>query len=300
MSSFTPRRSAVRFLLACVVITSARAQTPPATSPTSPAAPSAASVPPPTVVPTDRFAVPEGFELTIWAQAPQLRNPTNMDVDAQGRIWVTEGVNYRRHAGRDKGGDRIMVLEDTDGDGRADSSHVFVQEPDLVSPLGIAVIDNQIIVSSAPDLIVYTDVNRNGRFDPAVDKREVLLSGFNGANHDHSLHSVTFGPDGRWYLNQGNSGAHFTDRSGRTFRVGSVYDPISSGATPLYSWKPEDFAGAQSDDGHVYVGGFTMRMRPDATDVEIIGFNYRNSYEQTVTSFGDIFQNDNDDPPACR
>jgi glucose/arabinose dehydrogenase len=121
----------------------------------------------PTLVPTDRFAVPEGFELTVWAQSPQLHNPTNMDVDAQGRIWVTEGVNYLRHAGRDKGGDRIMVLEDTDGDGRADSSHVFVQEPDLVSPLGIAVIDNQIIVSSAPDLVMYTDVNRNGHFDPA-------------------------------------------------------------------------------------------------------------------------------------
>lgn len=254
----------------------------------------------PTLVPADRFAVPEGFELKVWAQSPQLHNPTNMDVDAQGRIWVTEGVNYRRHAGRDKGGDRIMVLEDTDGDGRADSSHVFVQEPDLVSPLGIAVIDNQIIVSSAPDLIMYTDVDRNGRFDPVVDKREVLLSGFNGANHDHSLHSVTVGPDGLWYFNQGNSGALFTDRSGRTFRIGGVYDPITNGATPLYSWKPADLAGAKSDDGHVYTGGFTMRMRPDVTAVEIVGFNYRNSYEQTVTSFGDIFQNDNDDPPACR
>ena len=254
----------------------------------------------PLLVPADRFTVPAGFELTVWAQAPQLRNPTNMDVDAQGRIWVAEGVNYRRHADRDKAGDRIVVLEDTDGDGRADTSHVFVQEPDLIAPLGIAVIDNQIIVSCAPNLIVYTDVDRNGRYDPAIDKREVLLTGFNGANHDHSLHSVTFGPDGLWYFNQGNAGANFTDRSGRTFRVGSVYDPTTSGATALYSWKPEDFAGATSDDGHVYTGGFTVRMRPDATGAEIIGYNYRNSYEQTVTSFGDIFQNDNDDPPACR
>ena len=106
-------------------------------------------------VPADRFTVPAGFELTVWAQAPQLRNPTNMDVDAQGRIWVTEAVNYRAHAGRDKAGDRIVVLEDTDSDGVADSSHVFVQELGLVAPLGIAVIDNQIIVSCAPDLIVY-------------------------------------------------------------------------------------------------------------------------------------------------
>jgi len=272
-----------------------------ATLAAQPAAPAAPTPPPPTLVPTDHFTVPEGFELTVWAQAPQLRNPTNMDVDYKGRIWVTEGVNYRSHEKREKDGDRVVVLEDTDGDGRADSSHVFIQEPDLVAPLGIAVIDNQIIVSNAPDLIVYTDVDRNARFDPAIDKREVLLTGFNGRNHDHALHSVTFGPDGRWYFSQGNCSAHFTDRSGQTFRVGSSYEPSWGGMAPrMYSWKPIELAGAKSDDGHVYVGGFTVRMKPDGTKAEIIGYNYRNSYEQTITSFGDVFQNDNDDPPACR
>jgi putative membrane-bound dehydrogenase-like protein len=264
--------------------------------PAAPAAP-----PAPEVVPIDHFTVPEGFELTVWAQAPQLRNPTNMDVDYKGRIWVAEGVNYRLHDKRDKDGDRIMVLEDTDGDGKADKSTVFVQEPLLGAPLGIAVLDNRIVVSNAPDLIVYTDVDRNGRFDPAVDKREVLLTGFNGQNHDHALHSVTFGPDGRWYFSQGNASAHFTDRAGQTFRVGSAYNPTWNNQAPrLYSWTPPELAGAKSDDGHVYVGGFTVRMKPDATGTEIIGFGYRNSYEQTVTSFGDVFQNDNDDPPACR
>ncbi len=94
----------------------------------------------------------------------------------QGRIWVTEGVNYRRHATRDPKGDRVVILEDTDKDGRADKSAVFVQEPTLVAPLGMSVIDNQIIVSNAPDLIVYTDVDRDLGFDPAVDRREVLLT----------------------------------------------------------------------------------------------------------------------------
>ncbi|MDQ5979429.1 MAG: hypothetical protein QG602_2403 [Verrucomicrobiota bacterium] len=257
--------------------------------------------PPPSLVPATGFAVPEGFEITVWAQAPMLRNPTNMDVDYKGRIWVAEGVNYRSHDDRDKAGDRIVVLEDTDGDGAADSSHVFIQEPALGAPLGIALLDNKIIVSNAPDLIVYTDVDRNARWDAAIDKREVLLTGFNGRNHDHALHSVTFGPDGRWYFSQGNNSAHFTDRAGQTFRVGSSYEPSwGKAAPPIYSWKPTQLAGAKSDDGHVYVGGFTVRMKPDATGTEIIGFNYRNSYEQTVTSFGDVFQNDNDDPPASR
>ena len=66
------------------------------------------------------------------------------------------------------------------------------------------------------------------------------------------------------------------------------------------AFAPPSYAGARSDDGHVYVGGFSARMQPDGTGVEILGFNFRNSYEQTVTSFGDIFHNDNDDPPACR
>ncbi|MGH8020494.1 MAG: PVC-type heme-binding CxxCH protein, partial [Opitutaceae bacterium] len=232
----------------------------------------------PAIVPKTLLTVPDGLEVTIWAQAPQLRNPTNIDIDAAGRIWVAEGVNYRRHAGRDPAGDRIMVLEDTDGNGSADTSHIFVQEPTLIAPLGIAVIDNKVIVSNTPDMIVYTDVDRDLRFDPAIDKRDVLLTGFNGRNHDHSLHSVTFGPDGWWYFNHGNSGAFFTDRSGRTFRVGSTYDPTGSGATPLYSWTPIDISGAPSDDGHVYVGGFAARMRPDGTDVQVIGFNFRNSY----------------------
>lgn len=255
----------------------------------------------PTQVPLDLFNVPEGLEVTVWAHTPQLRNPTNMDIDRDGRIWVAEGVNYRRHAGRDPLGDRITVVEDTDGDGVADSSHTFVQEPILGAPLGIAVIHNQIVVSNSPHLIVYTDVDRNLRFDANIDKRDILLSGFDGINHDHSTHAVTVGPDGLWYFNQGNAGAFFTDRSGKTWRFGSAYDPVPSGrGTHIWGPRPPDYASAKSDDGHVYNGGVAMRMNPDGTNVEPIGHGFRNSYEQTVTSFGDVFQNDNDDPPASR
>ncbi|MEM1440794.1 MAG: PVC-type heme-binding CxxCH protein [Verrucomicrobiota bacterium] len=251
------------------------------------------------LVPEELFVVPEGLEVTVWASSPQFYNPTNMDIDKDGRIWVAEGVRYRRHYDRQPEGDRIVVLEDTGGDGIADSSHTFVQEPLLVAPLGVAVIDNQIVVSQPPHLLVYTDVDRDLKFDPEKDKREVLLTGFNGQNHDHSLHSVTVGPDGKWYFNQGNCGAKFTDKSGKTFSIFGSYRPKPIGPYE----NPHDaaaLAGSVSDDGHVYVGGFTVRMNPDGTDAEIIGHNYRNSYEQSITSFGDVFQNDNDDPPACR
>ena len=252
-------------------------------------------------IPPSMFALPDDLEVKLWAKTPDLRQPSNIDIDAQGRVWVAEAYNYRRHAGKDPAGDRIMVLEDTNGDGKADKSWAFVQEPVLLAPLGVAVIDNKIIVSCAPDLIVYTDVDRDGKFDPRIDKREVLLTGFDGRNHDHSVHSVTQGPDGKWYFNHGNAGAYFTDRSGRTFRDGSNYDPTrSGGGVTVFAARPPDYSGAKSDDGHVYIGGTALRMNPDGTQVEPIGFNFRNSYEQTVTSFGDVFNNDNDDPPAAR
>lgn len=248
-------------------------------------------------VPPMRFKVPDDLEVTVWAATPQLYNPTNVDVDAKGRLWVTEGVNYRSHKGRRPEGDRVVVLEDTDGDGKADTSHTFVQEKGLVAPLGIAVFDNKIIVSQPPDLIVYTDVNRDLKFDPAVDKREVLLTGFNAANHDHSLHAVTSGPDGKWYINNGNCGAVFTDKSGKTFRMAGDY--YKSGGGDWFADTQKEL-GKKSDDGHVWTPGFTARMNPDGTNVEIVGHGYRNSYENCENSLGEIFQNDNDDPPACR
>lgn len=240
-----------------------------------------------TLVPPALFAVPEGLEVTVWATTPMLGNPTNIDFDERGRLFVAEGVNYRGKGNRRPEGDRVVVLEDTDGDGKADKSTVFVQEPFLASPLGVAAIDGKVVVAQPPDLLVYDDADRDGRFDPAKERREVLLTGFSGRQHDHSLHSVTVGPDGRWIFNFGNCGADFKDRDGKAFRVGSPY-------------MTQKVAGQRSDDGNVWIGGATVSMNPDGTGARILGHNYRNSYEQAVTSAGDLFQSDNDDPPACR
>ena len=187
-------------------------------------------------------------------------------------------------------------------DGRADTSTVFVQEPTLVAPLGIAVLDNKIIVSNAPDLIVYTDVNRDRKFDPAVDKREVLLIGL---RRPQSRSRAAFGDlRPRWPLvfqpGQCRRALHRSRRHARSASAAPTTRCRMAARSRCSALAPPSYAGARSDDGHVYVGGFSARMQPDGTGVEILGFNFRNSYEQTVTSFGDIFHNDNDDPPACR
>ena len=236
--------------------------------------------------PPEQLIVPEGLEVKLWAKSPLFYNPTNIDIDHKGRVWVAEGRNYRGKRTQPDG-DRIVVVEDKNEDGIADSSHVFVQEKEFISPLGISVVDNKIIVSQPPDLIVYTDVNRNLRFDQGIDKREVLLTGFDGKNHDHSLHSVTVGPNGQYYLNFGNKGAQVTDKDGWQLNAGSFYSM-------------RNISGKPSSDGQVYLGGVAFRVNQDGSGLRPIGHNFRNSYEQAVSSLGDVFQNDNDDPPASR
>src|SRR5438876_5661514 len=84
------------------------------------------------------------LELTLWASEPLFVNPTCIDIDDKGRVWVCESVNYRNKLMRKPKlnrpeGDRIVVLEGTKGTGRADKATTFYQAPDFLAPLGIAV-----------------------------------------------------------------------------------------------------------------------------------------------------------------
>src|SRR4051812_42246223 len=151
-----------------------------------------------------KLEVAEGLEVTLFASEPMLVNPCDMDIDARGRVWITEGANYRKwsnpplHAE----GDRIVILEDTDGDGIADTSKAFYQDPSINSALGICVLGNKVIVSCSPNVFVLTDTDG----DDKADKRELLFTGIKGFQHDHGVHGFVFGPDGKLYFNMGNEG----------------------------------------------------------------------------------------------
>lgn len=239
----------------------------------------------------DSLYVADGLEATLWAEAPMFYNPTNIDVDARGRLWVLETVDYRNfnnpaeeHLTHPQG-ERIMILDDTDGDGKADASKVFVQDEDLVAPLGIAVLGNKVYVSHSPHLYVYTDTDGDDR----SDKRETFLTGFGGLDHDHGLHAIVGGPDGRLYFNAGNAGPHIvTDNEGWMLRSGSIY----SGGSPYMQGNQP---GLVSDDGRIWPGGIQLRIRPDGTGLEVLADNFRNSYEVAVDSYGNLWNNDNDD-----
>ncbi len=244
------------------------------------------------------FEVPAGLTVSLWAEAPLFFNPTAMDTDARGRVWVTEAVNYRKWRGRNPGlehpaGDRVVILEDTDGDGAADRSSVFVQDPDLVAPLGICVLgEHSALVSCSPHAFVYTDTDRDGQ----ADRRETFLSGFGGPDHDHGLHSFVIGPDGRYYVAVGNAGPHLvTDRDGFNLRSGSLYN---DGGEFVADNTPDLI----SDDGRLWTGGLILRLDQDGGGLSVRGHNFRNNYEAAIDAFGDLYVSDNDDDgnQACR
>jgi putative membrane-bound dehydrogenase-like protein len=213
----------------------------------------------------------EGLEATLFAHEPMLTNPTNIDVDARGRVWVCDVANYRSHNGERPEGDRILILEDTDKDGKADKSTVFYQGKDLISPQGICVLGNKVIVSASPNIWVFTDENG----DDKPDKKEALFTKTGDAQHDHSAHSFVFGPDGKLYWNFGNNGHRVCDKDGNVV---------------------VDKAGNKVEDsGKPYRQGMVFRCNLDGSEFEVLAHNFRNNYEVCVDSFGNIWQSDNDD-----
>jgi len=201
------------------------------------------------------FTIAEGFQATLFASEPMISNPITMDVDTQGRVWVTEGMHYRR-ARKTPDIDKIKVLEDTDGDGRADKMTVFTS--DLNAAMGVCVAGDKIYVPESPNIYVYEDADGDLKPD---GPRKVFLTGFGGENHDHGVHSLIFGPDHKLYMTQGDSGYDVTGPDGKRIK---------------FNW------------------GAMIRCEGDGSQLEDIAVNFRNPFELAVDSFGNVWCSDND------
>ncbi len=230
------------------------------------------------------FKTPDGLHATLFAAEPMIQNPTNIDIDHIGRVWATECVDYRGYLKLRPEGDRVVILQDTDGDGLADKEVTFYQSPELTNPLGLCVLPGpggakkgtQVIVSAAPNVWLLTDTDG----DDKADKSEILFKVGGTWNYDHQVHAFVFGADGKFYFNGGNS-------------VTELFWPDGSIVKDL---EGNEVTGR----GKPYRQGMVFRCDIDlakgkASNVETLGHNFRNNYEVAVDSFGTMWQSDNDD-----
>ena len=217
------------------------------------------------------FEAGEGLQVTLSSSEPDIVSLSNIDIDHRGRVWACDVVNYRPNRGKRAAGDRILIMEDLDGDGRMDSHKVFYQGTEVDAAMGLCVLSDRVIVSVTPKVWVFYDDDGDDR----ADRRELLFSGDGVEQHDHSYHSLVFGPDGNLYWNFGNTGKNLRGVDGNVLK---------------------DIHGRLVEDkGKPFWGGMVFRCQLDGSKLEVLGHNFRNNYEVSVDSFGSLWQSDNDD-----
>ncbi len=157
------------------------------------------------------MTVPHGFHVEVVASEPDIVNPVALTFDERGRVWITESLEYPRRA-PGPGRDRVKILEDTDGDGKADKFTVFADGLNI--PSGIAVGHGGVWVANAPDILFLQDRDGDGK----ADTREVVATGF-GRSDTHELpNSLTWGPDGWLYgWNGVFNPAKVASKNGKTY-----------------------------------------------------------------------------------
>ena len=142
------------------------------------------------------FKVAEGFEVSLWAAEPLVAKPIQMNWDADGRLWVVSSTAYPHLKTGEEANDKIFVIEDTDGDGKADKSTVFAEG--LITPTGILPGDGGVYVANSTEILHFADTDGDGK----ADKRRRILNGFGTADTHHLIHTFRWGPEGHLYFNQ--------------------------------------------------------------------------------------------------
>ncbi len=167
--------------------------------------------------------VPPGYRVELVASEPEVLDPVAFDWDAQGRLWVVEMADYPSGMdGNGAPGGRVRRLEDTDGDGRYESSRIFADG--LSFPNGIAVWRDGVIVTAAPQILHLRDTDGDGICDESM----VILEGFMEGNQQLRVNGLRFGLDGLlWCASGGHHPGHGTEtvitsqRNGQQYTLGS-------------------------------------------------------------------------------
>ena len=137
-----------------------------------------------------------GFEVSLFAREPLVRNSSSIAFDERGRMYVSHGPQYRNPT-PETPPDSVVILEDTNGDGVAEAVRTFASGFNCIQ--GLAWHGNDLWVANAPDLTVVRDTDGDGVADQYIRVYTDL------GNIEHGLHGLTWAPDGRLYMSKGNS-----------------------------------------------------------------------------------------------
>jgi putative membrane-bound dehydrogenase-like protein len=161
----------------------------------------------------EAMILPEGFRAQVFASEPDIKQPIAMTLDDRGRVWVAEAYEYPQRAPEGQGHDRILIFEDTDGDGRFDSRKVFAENHNLVS--GLEVGFGGVWVGAAPYFLFIPDKDGD---DVPDGQPEILLDGWGFQDTHETLNSFIWGPDGWLY------GCHGVFTHSRVGKPGTPFD----------------------------------------------------------------------------
>jgi len=141
-----------------------------------------------------KMTAPEGFRVIPFAGEPDVRQPNAFCIDDRGRLWVGENYTYTKYGWSPDKRDRILIFEDTDGDGRFDKRKVFTD--DLIYVSGIEVGHGGVWVGSVPNLLFIPDADGD---DIPDGEAQIVRDGWGGQDQHETLNTFTWGPDGWLY-----------------------------------------------------------------------------------------------------
>jgi len=146
-----------------------------------------------------QFILQDGYEINLFASEIDfpVANPVAITFDPRGRMWVASMPSYPHYYPGSPPDDKIVILEDTNLDGKADKHTVFADS--LLLPLGFELGDGGVYVTQAPDLVFLKDTDGDGR----ADLRKILLTGFGTEDSHHAISAYTWGQDGALYMHEG-------------------------------------------------------------------------------------------------
>ncbi|MEM0895266.1 MAG: PVC-type heme-binding CxxCH protein [Verrucomicrobiota bacterium] len=173
-----------------------------------------------------KMTVPEGYEVNLFADEtmfPEMVNPVQMQVDTKGRLWAAVWPTYPKWEPLKEMKDALVILEDTDKDGVADTCKEFAR---VHNPLGFEFWNGGVLVTSQPDLIFLKDTDG----DDVADVRQIMLGGFGSSDTHHTANNLIYGPDGHIYWQSGVFLQHNHEHPWGP--------PLTTTASAMYRWDP--------------------------------------------------------------